>query len=214
MAKYSCVRLNGNLSCHWQQLQDCFHVYILTLDQIVHIYGCSLDSSFNFYVWTFGLEKEMAIHSSVLAWRIPWMQEPGRLQSMGSLRVGHDWSDFTLLTLSSLCCWSVSRETFKGRSSESTFRQKKFNKQYKRQRKTKPTDQKKPTLRPPLYSPLPPITSRYLQHPWQNSGTWASYHGSRLWWILGAHTAKVETKKTKVTFWKSCFQILNSVYTI
>ena len=36
------------------------------------------------------LEKEMATHSSVLAWKIPWMEEPGRLQSMGSLRVGHD----------------------------------------------------------------------------------------------------------------------------
>ena len=36
------------------------------------------------------LEKEMATHSSTLAWRIPWRQEPGRLQSMGSQRVGHD----------------------------------------------------------------------------------------------------------------------------
>ena len=36
------------------------------------------------------LEKEMATHSSVLAWKIPWTEEPGRLQSMGSLRVGHD----------------------------------------------------------------------------------------------------------------------------
>ena len=36
------------------------------------------------------LEKEMATHSSSLAWRIPWMEEPGRLQSMGSLGVGHD----------------------------------------------------------------------------------------------------------------------------
>ena len=35
-------------------------------------------------------EKAMAPHSSTLAWRIPWMEEPGRLQSMGSLRVGHD----------------------------------------------------------------------------------------------------------------------------
>ena len=32
----------------------------------------------------------MATHSSILAWRIPWMEEPGRLQSMGSQRVGHD----------------------------------------------------------------------------------------------------------------------------
>ena len=36
------------------------------------------------------LEKEMAPHSSTLAWKIPWMEECGRLQSMGSLRVGHD----------------------------------------------------------------------------------------------------------------------------
>ena len=36
------------------------------------------------------LEKAMATHSSTLAWKIPWMEEPGRLQSMGSLRVRHD----------------------------------------------------------------------------------------------------------------------------
>ena len=38
------------------------------------------------------LWKEMATHSSILAWEIPWVEEPGRLQSMGSLRVGHDWA--------------------------------------------------------------------------------------------------------------------------
>ena len=36
------------------------------------------------------LEKEMSIHSSTIAWKIPWTEEPGRLQSMGSQRVGHD----------------------------------------------------------------------------------------------------------------------------
>ena len=36
------------------------------------------------------LEKEMATHSSTLAWKIPWTEEPGRLQSMGSQRAGHD----------------------------------------------------------------------------------------------------------------------------
>jgi len=36
------------------------------------------------------VRKAMAPHSSTLAWKIPWMEEPGRLQSMGSLRVGHD----------------------------------------------------------------------------------------------------------------------------
>ena len=37
------------------------------------------------------LEKEMAIHSSNIAWKIPWTEEPGRLQPMGSQRVRHDW---------------------------------------------------------------------------------------------------------------------------
>ena len=40
--------------------------------------------------WEDPLEKEMATHSSTLAWRIPWREEPGRLQSMGLQRVGHD----------------------------------------------------------------------------------------------------------------------------
>ena len=46
-------------------------------------------------IWSLGwedpLEKDMATHSSSLAWRIPWTEEPGRLQSMGLQRVGHDW---------------------------------------------------------------------------------------------------------------------------
>ena len=44
------------------------------------------------------LEKGTAIHSSILAWRIPWTEEPGRLQSMGLQRVGGDWATFTLYT--------------------------------------------------------------------------------------------------------------------
>ena len=40
--------------------------------------------------WKDLLEKEMATHSSILAWRIPWTEEPGGLQSTGSQRVGHD----------------------------------------------------------------------------------------------------------------------------
>ena len=43
------------------------------------------------------LKKEMAIHSSILAWRIPWTEEPGGLQSMRSQRVGHNWATFTSL---------------------------------------------------------------------------------------------------------------------
>ena len=38
------------------------------------------------------LEEEMATHSSILAWKIPWTEEPGGLQSTGSQRVGHDWA--------------------------------------------------------------------------------------------------------------------------
>ena len=41
--------------------------------------------------WEDSLEKEMSTHSSNLAWRIPWREDPGRLQSMGLQRVGHDW---------------------------------------------------------------------------------------------------------------------------
>ena len=46
------------------------------------------------------IEKAMATHSSTLAWKIPWTQGPGRLQSMGLLRVGHDSSDLAAATLS------------------------------------------------------------------------------------------------------------------
>ena len=48
--------------------------------------------------WEDLLERRMATHSSNLAWRIPWTEKPGRLQSMGSQRVGHDWA--TSLSLS------------------------------------------------------------------------------------------------------------------
>ena len=43
-------------------------------------------------VWEDPLEKEIANYSSTLAWKIPWMEEHGRLQSMGSQRIGHDWA--------------------------------------------------------------------------------------------------------------------------
>ena len=49
------------------------------------------------------LEKAMAPHSNTLAWKIPWMKEPGRLQCMWSLRVGHDWA--TSLSLFTFMHW-------------------------------------------------------------------------------------------------------------
>ena len=57
---------------------------------IVHGVGyCA--TSFHFgLLYGFGKEEEMATHSSSLAWKIPWTEEPGKLQSMGSRRVAHD----------------------------------------------------------------------------------------------------------------------------
>ena len=53
-------------------------------------------------------EKAMAPHSSTLAWKIPWTEKPGRLQSMGSLRVGHDWA--TSLSLFTFMHWRRKRQ--------------------------------------------------------------------------------------------------------
>ena len=55
-------------------------------------------SNFSFTFQFHALKKEMATHSSVLAWRIPGTGEPRRLPSMGSHRVGHDWSDLAAAT--------------------------------------------------------------------------------------------------------------------
>ena len=59
------------------------------------------------FLWTdqiyLDVEKAMAPHSSTLAWKIPWTEEPGRLQSMGLLRVGHDWA--TSLSLFTFMHW-------------------------------------------------------------------------------------------------------------
>ena len=69
--------------------------------------GCSpwgrwdLDTTerLHFHFSFYALEKEMATHSSVLGWRIPGTGEPGRLPSMGSHRVGHDWSDLAAVVV-------------------------------------------------------------------------------------------------------------------
>ena len=67
------------------------------------------------------LEEGMATHSSTLAWRIPWTEEPGGLQSMGSQRAGHDWSDLArghaqgedCWLCGYVCVWERDRETEK-----------------------------------------------------------------------------------------------------
>ena len=76
----------------------CIHLelilwYLLSLRNLI-----SRNNSYKVYT---ALEKAMATHSSTLAWKTPWMEEPGRLQSMGSLGVGPDWvtslSHFTFM---------------------------------------------------------------------------------------------------------------------
>ena len=56
-------------------------------------------SNFTFTFHFHALEKEMATHSSVLAWRIPGTGKPGGLSSIGSHRVGHDWSDLAVVVV-------------------------------------------------------------------------------------------------------------------
>ena len=68
-------------------------------------------SDFTFTSHFHALEKEMATHSSVLAWRIPGTREPGGLPSMGSHRVGHDWSD---LASKQSCCQTGQKMTLLG----------------------------------------------------------------------------------------------------
>ena len=61
------------------------------------------DQPHNLKVPVQDVEKAMAPHSSTLAWKIPWAEEPGRWQSMGLLRVGHDWA--TSLSLFTFMHW-------------------------------------------------------------------------------------------------------------
>ena len=80
-------------------------------------------SDFTFTFHFHALEKEMATHSSVLAWRIPETEESGGLPTMGSHRVGHDWSDLAaaaavvliseiIIILVCFCSWCLLAHTF------------------------------------------------------------------------------------------------------
>ena len=72
-----------------------------------------LPAMWEIQVWTLGwedpLEKETATHSSTRAWKIQWTEEPGRLQSMGLQRVGHDWGT----KHSTAYIWTCKMQTFK-----------------------------------------------------------------------------------------------------
>ena len=64
--------------------------YLALVSQMVKRLPTMLEIQVQSLGWEDPLEEEMATHSSTLAWKIPWTEEPGRLQSMVSQRVGHD----------------------------------------------------------------------------------------------------------------------------
>ena len=71
----------------------CVYVYVfqysLVAQTVKHLPEMQ-ETRVRFLGWEDSLEKEMATHSSTLAWKTPWMEEPDRLQSLGSQRAGHD----------------------------------------------------------------------------------------------------------------------------
>ena len=73
-----------HIPTHFQILSSCRSLESSSLCYAVPSYQLSV-----LYTLVYISEKAMAAHSSILAWKFPWMEEPGRLQSMGSLRVGH-----------------------------------------------------------------------------------------------------------------------------
>ena len=97
----------GKFSCWFQS----FYLYsiffsLINLHLSMFLLGSDDKELFTMqqtWVWPLGwedpLEKGMATCSSMLAWKIPWTEEPARLQSMGSKRVGHDWATNTLIFL-------------------------------------------------------------------------------------------------------------------
>ena len=82
-----CVVFDGG---HSERCLSCFHTNfkIVCSSSVKNARHCGFDLHFSNGVTH--LEKVMAPHSSTLAWKIPWMEEPGGLQSMGSQRVRHD----------------------------------------------------------------------------------------------------------------------------
>ena len=73
-------------------------LFVVVWCQVLYSSGFLFMSSHYLILPSVTSEKAMATHSSTLAWKIPWMEKPGRLQSMGTQRVRHDW--VTSLSLS------------------------------------------------------------------------------------------------------------------
>ena len=68
-----------------------FHLFVYVAQMVKHLFAM-WETWVRSLGWEDPLEKEMAIHPSTIAWKIPWTEELVRLHSMGSQRVGHDWA--------------------------------------------------------------------------------------------------------------------------
>ena len=109
--------VNGHLGCfhvlaivNSATMNNRIHVSLSILVSSGYMPRSGISGSYGSYMpsflrnlYTIFLEKAMAPHSSTLAWKIPWREEPGRLQSMGSLGVRHDWA--TSLSLFTFMHW-------------------------------------------------------------------------------------------------------------
>ena len=84
----SCLVLTDLMSCNW-------YIGPSLVAQMVKQLPAMQETWVRYLCQEDPLEKEIAAHSIILAWRIPWTEEPGGLQSMGSQRVGHDWATNT-----------------------------------------------------------------------------------------------------------------------
>ena len=98
---WSCIHSDSFIICSSSLLQ-CFNSLCTYLFSIIcpRIGSCLWKK---LYLFNSVTEKAMALHSSSLVWKIPWMEEPGGLQSMGPLRVGHNWA--TSLSLFTFMHW-------------------------------------------------------------------------------------------------------------
>ena len=114
----SLILINSNLLIFIVMILPCFRNLCLfqgckNIFCVIFLKNHCLSFTFRFLIyvelilyimWGRGsMEKAMAPHSNTLAWKIPWMEEPGRLWSMGSLRVGHNW--VTSLSLFTFMYW-------------------------------------------------------------------------------------------------------------
>ena len=98
------LEIGEYVSSSWRDVEHGCHIFLLLICSLSDLEFRFTFRGFTFWLALFGgclqwlTEKAMATHSSTLAWKIPWMEEPGRLQSMGLLRVRQDWA--TSLSLS------------------------------------------------------------------------------------------------------------------